>query len=663
MSKAIDAINQPFPVYEIPVSKLEKSPQNARKTYANAALQELKASILAHGLMQNLVVTEGKKGRHYVIAGARRLAALESLMADGSLPADHAVLCQVVDENRALELSIAENTVREAMHPADEYEAFAKLSDGGLTADQIAQRFGTDEKHVLKRLKLGRVAPELLAEYRAGELSLDVLMAYAVTDDKERQLEAFKSLQGWQRENVRHIRDTLTESLVSGKSKLARFVGQEAYEAAGGRTKTDLFGDEVFFEDSALLQRLAGEKLEAEAEKLRAEGWGWVEMDFECDYSEIHRHGRIKPQPLNAPADLKAELEAAEAEVERLGKLLDEAYGSDDDNQDEIDRLDAEKDAADEKVSEIEERLEAFIDFDPEQKQLAGCFVSINGRGELSIEKGLVKPESKRAVANLTASGENDDEDERPAEKPKGLPESLKRDLEAYRLGAAQAEIAKHPAIAFDLLVFKTAKSLLSHSAARDGANIGFHRDYGGFAGKDAKAFVSDQMEPIAEALPVAWLEASTEAEQFALLQALEPEQKHALLAFCVACTLQPKLSPAEGKPLTAYDIALSQTGANVADYWRPNAANFLSRITREALLEIGQEIFGGNFATQYAQAKKGELVAQLDKGFANPEKALDPEKVRRLSSWLPAGMAFPAITHDEPAEKPAKAKKGKKAA
>jgi len=661
MSKSKSVSGQGAPTKEIAVRNLEKSPENARKTYANAALQELKASILAHGLMQNLVVTEGKKGRYHVIAGARRLAALESLIAGGALPAEHAVLCQVVDESRALELSIAENTVREAMHPADEYEAFAKLSDGGLTAEQIAQRFGTDEKHVLKRLRLGRVAPELLIEYRAGKLSSEVLMAYAVTDDKERQLEAFKSLQGWQRENVRYIRDMLTTSLVNGNSKLARFVGQEAYEAAGGRTKTDLFGDEVFFEDSALFQRLAGEKLEAEAEKLRAEGWGWVEMDFDCDYSELHRHGRITPQPLDAPAELKAELEAAEAEVERLDTLLDEAYGSDDDNQDEIDRLDAEKDAADEKVSEIEERLEAFIDFDPEQKQLAGCFVSINGRGEALIEKGLVKPESKRAVANLTANGEPGDDD-KPAEKPKGLPESLKRDLEAYRLGAAQAEIAKHPAIAFDLLVFKTTKSLLSHSAARDGANIGFHRDYGGFAGKDAKAFVSNQMKPIAEALPVAWLEASTEVEQFALLQALEPEQKHALLAFCVACTLQPKLSPAEGKPLTAYDIALSQTGANVADYWRPNAANFLSRITRDALLEIGQEIFGGNFATQYGKAKKGELVALLDKAFANPEKALDPEKVRRVAAWLPEGMAFEAIEPIAEA-KPAKPRKGKKAA
>src|SRR5262249_45742223 len=142
----------------IAVSRLEKSPLNARRTVPKVGMDELKASLLAHGLMQNLVVTDAGDGVFHVIAGGRRLEALHSLQAEGKLPEDFAVPCQVVTEEHALEMSLAENTVRLAMHPADQFEAFAALIDKGETAAQVAQRFGIDEGIVLKRMKLARVA-------------------------------------------------------------------------------------------------------------------------------------------------------------------------------------------------------------------------------------------------------------------------------------------------------------------------------------------------------------------------------------------------------------------------------------------------------------------------------------------------------------------------
>ncbi len=160
----------------IEVNKLEKSPKNARRT-ANGALEEMKASILAHGLMQNLVVTEAGAGRFQVIAGSRRLEALCALQAEGKLPAGHAVPCQVASDDHAAEMSLAENTVRLAMHPADEFEAFARLIEDGQTVEQVAERFGVTARHAEQRLRLGRIAPQLLAAYRAEELTLECLMA------------------------------------------------------------------------------------------------------------------------------------------------------------------------------------------------------------------------------------------------------------------------------------------------------------------------------------------------------------------------------------------------------------------------------------------------------------------------------------------------------
>src|SRR5581483_7338381 len=233
-------------------------------------------SLLAHGLMQNLVVTDHGDGVFRVIAGGHRLEALRSLQAEGKLPEDFAVPCQVVTDERGLEMSLAENTVRLAMHPADEFDAFAALIDKGDTAAQVAERFGVDESHVLKRMKLARVAPQLLAEYRNEGITLECLMAFTISDDHRRQLKIFKSLQEWQKDDPSAIRAALTKKLMEASSKLALFVGLDAYVAAGGATRADLFGEEVYLEKPALLHRMADEKLTAIRKQLEAEGWGWI---------------------------------------------------------------------------------------------------------------------------------------------------------------------------------------------------------------------------------------------------------------------------------------------------------------------------------------------------------------------------------------------------
>ena len=115
-------MNDPV-IRPIPLDRLERSPANVRRTEAGkTAFAELKASIAAHGLLENLVarsIGPGEDGgEHYaVIAGARRLAALNALASDGVLPADHPVPCRVVDNGAAdSDLSLAENVVRVAMH-------------------------------------------------------------------------------------------------------------------------------------------------------------------------------------------------------------------------------------------------------------------------------------------------------------------------------------------------------------------------------------------------------------------------------------------------------------------------------------------------------------------------------------------------------------------
>ena len=124
--------HHPSAVRHIPLDKLVPSPTNVRKTPPSAAEDaELKASIRARGLKQNLVVhpSPGEKGVHAVTAGGRRLKALQELAAEGVIPADFKVPCLVEAPEAALETSLMENRIRAALSPADEFVAMAALID------------------------------------------------------------------------------------------------------------------------------------------------------------------------------------------------------------------------------------------------------------------------------------------------------------------------------------------------------------------------------------------------------------------------------------------------------------------------------------------------------------------------------------------------------
>lgn len=116
----------------ISLNKLTAWDGNVRKTHSDKAISELAASIAAHGLLQSLVVRKDRRGKFAVIAGRRRLLALKSLADNGDIPASSPIACTLLEhEADATEIGLAENVVREAMHPADEYEAFRSLVDGG----------------------------------------------------------------------------------------------------------------------------------------------------------------------------------------------------------------------------------------------------------------------------------------------------------------------------------------------------------------------------------------------------------------------------------------------------------------------------------------------------------------------------------------------------
>src|SRR5450755_2606492 len=163
------------------------------------------------------------------------------------------IRCIVDTANDPHEISLDENVTRENMHPADQFEAFKKLADErGFGAEDIAARFGVTPHVVRQRLRLGSVSPKLMQVYRDGGLTLEQLMAFAITGDHARQEAVYERLS--HNRDASSIRRLLTETHVAATDRRAVFVGAEAYTEAGGTILRDLFTEDRggYFEDVAL---------------------------------------------------------------------------------------------------------------------------------------------------------------------------------------------------------------------------------------------------------------------------------------------------------------------------------------------------------------------------------------------------------------------------
>jgi ParB family chromosome partitioning protein len=270
-------------IRHIPLSKLVPSKANVRRVNSTVGVSELADSIEAHGLIQNLTIRQAKKGDKYeVVAGARRLAALRLLVKEGTFDKGTMIPCNILDSVSDVEISLAENTQREAMHVVDSVLAYRQLAEDRMTAENIAARFGQSVVTVRQRLKLANLSPKILDVTREDEMTIELAKALAITDDHAQQESIWFERDGWSRQ-PQNLRAALTSEHVPSCDRLARFVGIEAYEAARGAMLRDLFAEDstTFLTDRALLVTLATEKLEQAAEPLKIEGWKWIEISLE----------------------------------------------------------------------------------------------------------------------------------------------------------------------------------------------------------------------------------------------------------------------------------------------------------------------------------------------------------------------------------------------
>jgi ParB family chromosome partitioning protein len=631
----------------IALSLLIPSPRNVRKT-GGADVSELKASIKAQGVLQNLIVcpAENRKGKangkYEVVGGRRRLQALNELAAEGDISADEEILCRVKPTRDAAEASLAENIAREPMHPADEFEAFKTLVEEGKSVEDVAARFGTSALTVRRRLKLASLHPVLLAQYREDRIGLEQLMALALTDNQAEQLRIWEQSPDWQRDAASLRRLLVAQEIDAQRDPVAKLVGLEAYEAAGGAVRRDLFAEEGsgFIQDPDLLHGLADEKLQAAAEMVRAEGWSWVDVAVRMSGSDLLDFGRCKKTRREMTKAEARKHAALSKSVEELDTKLTQIFGADDDSADDdaVSALETDAETAREALEQFES---ALADYGPDAFSIGGAVVCVGREGRIEVHRGLIRPQDRRVAsrASDTRTGSQDPTSDASTESSTRPQHSaaLMLDLTAHRTLAARAVMLDQPRVATAALLHclvqrvlydgytvpSTAVELVTNLAD---AGLGSQASEGLRSSKATQA-IADAHSRWGERVP------GDQTKLLPWLIALSDNDLQDLLAFCVAMTLNDVRDTDKEAPLDALAQALS---LDMAQWWQPSADGYFLRVTKDSILAAISEGAGA------------EAAARI-KGVSKQELARVAERDLQGSRWLPGPLRSAAANGSEP--------------
>lgn len=640
------------PIMSVALSHLERHPNNMRKT-SPAGIAELAESIARDGLLNPLTVCSHPTEAQIMLvpAGGRRLAALQLLAKQKRIPEDYGVSVTVVQPEEAEAISLTENQMREAMHPIDQFMAFKGQVEAGHPIADVAARFGVTEKFVKQRLKLAAVAPQLLEAYRAGEMTLEHLQAFTVTDDQDLQVEVWEDNKiGVKRgfTDADEIRDELRSDAVSSKDIRLKFVGLANYQKAGGAIiAADLFASDddktETVSDPELLERLALEKLQKRAAKLQKdEGLAWCDVMVTASWYDIQtKFGKppiVTREMTEAEAKLHTELEA---KLDALQKQLDKLQEQDDYDEAEEDRLIDE-------MNPLEEQRDAIDDAcrgpHPDAQEYVGAVVSIDDKGKIEIHRNLIRQADLKNLksigkpAQAGTAGATDDAQPAPA----GHSEKLMRRMTAHKTAILRNEIVKTGTGGLGVIVY--------HMLIEDyGHDLGIYG--GGPLTMTTRAL--NRLEAAAEDIDDSRAVRELEAHQVELLlpiikdveNADEDNREQALydsvtrqstdwllqaLTLCVAKRVDVVTGSTHHDGKSKILVGDFLTDDAVADYWKPTRANYLDHVPRQQIIAAVQDAVTIEASEPLFPMKKAQAAEYA-------------EGLLVASAWLPVPMRVSA--------------------
>jgi len=546
----------------------------------------------------------------HVVAGERRRVAIGQLIAAGDLPQDFGIACLLVPVDEAVAISLAENSGREAMHPADVFDAMRELAARGAGIEDIALAFGVTPLTVRRRLKLANVAPRFMAMYRDDTVTFEQLAALAICDDHATQEQIWDSLDKWSR-SAANLRRLLTAQHINvQQDRVARYVGAAAFEKAGGVIVRDLFSEEGagYIEDGALLHRLASDKLARAAEPLAEEGWAWIEIKPLVTDAELAEYGRVRmvqraltEAEQDEVARLNDAIEEARAALDALEEREEDRDGDEEQISEKIASLHARWDALDAQLAAIYDSLRCEHTGD---RLLAGAIVTISDAGILLVQRNLIRADDKSKVeADKASLGAADQTVKtRPVHS-----EKLVRLLTAHRTVALHAELMVRPDIALAVLVHDLVCRVFLHS--QSGSRLAqvsltmpvlpeeVSESAAMQAVKAQRAQLERMLPEVTDAVPLLpWLIAQPQAQ---LLN---------LLAFCIGSAIDTIES--RDQPHAGFARLANALGLDMREWWTPTAENYWNHVQKSRTIEIVGRVLSREVA-QPLLAMKKEAVTQ----------------------------------------------------
>lgn len=636
-------------IRQIPLNQLCVDDANVRTIKNGVTIDMLADDIAFRGLLQSLAVRQimdqdgHPAGRFGVIAGGRRLKALQKLASEKRIDETQTIPCILRETGNATDDSLAENVFREQLHPLDQFVAFKQLADQNIPDDDIAKRYHVTVKFVRQRLKLASASPALLKAFQEDKISLEKLEAFCVTDDHARQDALLKRIKDGQAMAVWSIRQALTETSIEADDPRARYVGLEAYQAAGGTIMNDLFRDDSgpWLENPDLLDTLASEKIAVERDRVLATGFKWAEITL--DPREVYSLKRNLSQIPNLASGLSKDERAQEkAFSAEYDELIEKVDYSDDDNPF------TPEDKA--RLAEIEPILMEFRNrapkFSPKQIARTGVLISLDDDGLLCLEYGYLKPEdvneARKSAAKSQAHGSGNDasddqdldsgaEDEyvRADNNPgaviagKTISDALARDLTSYRTIALQNAVAQDFNIAFLGCLHALCSSLFRSGSINTCVKISpselFLRGVVGLEDWQTYKDIQDRHQTWGDRLP-----GQGGAALWNALCALSNEERADLFAHCVSLTIdavygnQGRGSSAHHADLMAGSVSLDMKAAG----WESTSETYFGRVSKEQIIEAVREV----------APTKVALIDHLKK----PIMAKEAERLIKDTDWLP---------------------------
>jgi ParB family chromosome partitioning protein len=225
----------PSGVAMAPIESLKPNPDQPRKIFTPADLEDLTASIRDRGILQPILVRSqpGQDGVWQIIAGERRWRS-----AQAARLTEVPIIVREMDDVEVLEVAIIENVQRSDLNPLEEADAYRALMDRfGRTQDAVAGVVGKSRSHVANTLRLLQLPEEVLWYVRNGKLSAGHARAL-ITAPNAAELAAIADRDGLSVRQVEALARKAQEGPKTPKKASAKHTGEGAADIAA--LETDL---------------------------------------------------------------------------------------------------------------------------------------------------------------------------------------------------------------------------------------------------------------------------------------------------------------------------------------------------------------------------------------------------------------------------------------